>query len=122
MLLTNFNHSDWPSILKGRIHLPFGTAAGLDKNGEVLRPFPSCLVSFEPGTVVLHPREGNPQPRVYADVQNCNVYNAQGFPSNGLDVFSANLRRYRDQDGEAPVYTSICGIPNESNVSGVRTF
>ncbi len=97
--------------LKGREIFPFGTAAGLDKNGEALLPLSQIFGFLEPGTVVVKPREGNPRPRLYADSAHGDVYNAQGFPSRGLSFFMANLKRYREMGGTKPVYVSICGIP-----------
>jgi dihydroorotate dehydrogenase len=97
--------------LKGQNVFPFGIAAGLDKNADALLPLSRIFGFLEPGTVVVKPREGNPRPRLYADVAHDDVYNAQGFPSRGLSYFLADLRRYREAGGDKPVYVSICGIP-----------
>lgn len=98
--------------------VPFGTAAGLDKNGDALRAFSHFFGFMEPGTVVKDPREGNQRPRIHVDSENLDIYNAQGFPSMGLDYFMKNLLAYRKAGGKAPVYVSICGLPLSENPSG----
>ena len=104
--------------VKNKIIFPFGTAAGLDKNGEALMPLSKIFGFLEPGTVVVNPREGNPRPRVIADLKHGNVYNAQGFPSKGLEYFSRKLKQFKDRGGISPVYVSICGIPNDAGDLG----
>ncbi|MBU0530087.1 MAG: hypothetical protein KKG59_06315 [Nanoarchaeota archaeon] len=39
------------------------------------------------------------------------IYNAQGFPSKGLDYFLGKIRKYREDGYETPVIVSVCGIP-----------
>ncbi len=95
----------------GRQRIPFGTAAGFDKNGEVLCPLSHIFGFEEPGTVVLEPREGNPKPRVAVDDSKHEIYNAQGFPSLGMRRFVSNIREYKRKGGKAPLFVSICGIP-----------
>ncbi len=108
---------DFPELtitIKGRRMKPFGTAAGLDKNGEALIPLSRIYGFLEPGTVVVNPREGNQRPRVSSDSSRGDLYNAQGFPSEGLGYFLSNIQTYRDgtRDGtQVPIYVSICGLP-----------
>jgi dihydroorotate dehydrogenase len=95
----------------GKEVMPFGTSAGLDKNADALEPL-SYLFGFQEfGTVVMNPREGNKQPRVAADILNRNLYNAQGFPSKGLEHALANVRQYRERGGKGVLLASICGLP-----------
>ncbi len=106
--------------VNGQGIIPFGTAAGLDKNGDALGPFSDFFGFLEPGTVVVNPREGNPRPRVYADDPNLDLYNEQGFQNKGLEYFKNNLVSYKKQKGKAPVYVNICGMPmSEQNAVGV---
>lgn len=102
---------DFPNLhidFYGRKIMPFGPAEGLDKNGDALYPL-SHLFGFIPwGTVVVHPRPGNPRPRIAVDNKNDSVYNAQGFPHRGLRAAVENAEMY---NGKAPLLTSICGIP-----------
>lgn len=99
--------------LAGHDIMPFGTAAGLDKNGDALYPLSQVFGFLEPGTVVLHRRKGNDKPRVCVDNKNDVIYNAQGFPSKGLDYFLDRIKDYRARKGKAPIFISICGIPPE---------
>ncbi len=91
--------------------VPFGTAAGMDKNGDALMAFSQIFGFQEPGTVVLCQRDGNKKPRVAVDEKNLDIYNAQGFPSKGLNYFFSNITDYRASGGTAIVYASICGLP-----------
>ncbi|MBI2542734.1 MAG: hypothetical protein HYW24_00925 [Candidatus Aenigmarchaeota archaeon] len=112
--------------LNGRRLTPFGTAAGMDKNGDALLAFSYVFGFQETGTVVVNPREGNKRPRVATDNKKEDLYNAQGFPSRGLSYFKTNLANLRDVRGKPDscdefnpstlqkyplVYVSICGLP-----------
>ncbi len=97
--------------IKGIELVPFGTAAGFDKDAEALLPLSYFFGFLEPGTVTVMPRAGNPEPRVYSDDNNFAVFNAQGFPSKGLGHFKANLAYYRKHKGKKPVFANICGLP-----------
>lgn len=77
--------------------VPFGTSAGLDKNGHALLAFSGIFGFQMPGTVVLNYREGNKRPRVAVDEENLNMYNAQGFNHNGLKYFIERLDNYAFQ-------------------------
>jgi dihydroorotate dehydrogenase len=105
---------DFPDLhlqVAGNRRMPFGTAAGFDKDGEVLYPLSLIFGFEEPGTLVLHRREGNKKPRIAADAGERELYNAQGFPSLGAEHFATNAKRYRERGGKAPLLASICGIP-----------
>ena len=96
--------------IAGKSVAPFGTAAGMDKNGDALLPLSHLFGFMESGTVVVKPREGNARPRVavgeYGD-----LYNAQGFPSKGLDYFLENAKRYHGSGNDAAHLVSVCGLP-----------
>jgi len=100
--------------IKGKPVKPIGTAAGMDKNAESLAPLSHVFGFQEVGTIVKEPRQGNPQPRIAVDNQNEDMFNAQGFPSKGLDYALDNIVRYRER-GDAIIYASVCGLPNESD-------
>lgn len=73
---------------------PVGLAAGLDKNAECVRPLAALGFGFlELGTVTPQPQAGNPPPRLFRLARQRALINRMGFPSAGLDVFLANLRR-----------------------------
>lgn len=99
--------------IAGQNVMPFGTAAGLDKNGDALYPLSKIFGFLEAGTVVVNERPGNSRPRIAVDEIREEIYNAQGFPSKGLEYFLGNVRKYRKSGGKAPLLVSICGIPQE---------
>lgn len=102
----------------GRKVMPFATAAGLDKNADALEPLSYLFGIHTIGTIVLPEREGNPRPRVYADEKTGIIYNAQGFPSKGLNYAKGKLEEYRGNGGNGVVVASICGLPqNERNLN-----
>ncbi len=90
---------------------PFGTAAGLDKNCDAINPLSHLFGFQEVGTIVINPREGNKKPRVAVDNTLDEIYNAQGFPSKGLQYAKEKLKAYRLAGGRAIILASICGIP-----------
>ena len=74
-----------------------GLAAGFDKNAEVIAPVLNMGFGFtEVGTVTPKPQNGNPRPRVFRDIKNEAVINRMGFPNGGLDVFKANVKKFRN--------------------------
>lgn len=97
--------------MNGQDVIPFGTAAGLDKNGEALKPLSNFFGFLEPGFVGVNARQGNDRPRIYSDEPNLDMYNAQGFPTKGLEYFKNKIIEYRKQGGKKPVYVNICGMP-----------
>jgi len=107
----NFQFPRLQINLAGHTISPFGTAAGLDKNGDALYPLSQIFGFLKPGTVVVNPREGNAHPRVAVDNLNQTIYNAQGFPSKGLEYFLGNVREFRDRNDTTPLFVSVCGIP-----------
>ncbi len=102
---------------------PFGTAAGFDKNGDMLAPL-SYVFGFQTiGTVVVDPWEGNDQPRVAVDDKREDMYNAQGFPSKGKDYVIDKLQRYRRSNApQKPVIANVCGLPHVIRERGAASF
>ncbi len=47
------------------------------------------------------------------------VLNSQGFPSKGILYSQQNLSDYRRSGGRAVIYSSICGLPGESETDGI---
>lgn len=107
--------------IKGMKMQPFGTAAGIDKNGDALVPF-SYVFGFQTlGTVLVDERQGNNRPRVA--VGGGDAYNAQGFPSMGMNYALGKLRSYRDSHAtQKPVIASICGLPHVIREEGAASF
>jgi dihydroorotate dehydrogenase len=111
----NFDSSALHVNFGDRRAIPFGTAAGLDKNCDALEPLSHLFGFQEVGTIVVDRREGNPRPRVAVDAKNGDLYNAQGFPSNGLGYAENRLREYRSSGGKGFILANICGIPPDAD-------
>ena len=97
--------------------MPFGTAPGLDKNGDALRPLSKLFGYLKPGTIIVLEREGNSRPRVAIDEKLDEIYNAQGFPSKGLEYFTERLGEYDNKTIRCPLIPSVCGLPLEENLN-----
>lgn len=113
-LSPRFNFPSLEVDLKGHRVIPFGTAAGLDKNGDALFPLSYMFGFQETGTVVVTPSFGNPRPRIAVDNHQKNLYNAQGYPSKGLDYFLEKVQAFRKKDSRSFILVNICGMPSES--------
>jgi hypothetical protein len=104
--------------IKEKRWVPFGTAAGVDKNCLALEAFGNIFGFQEPGTVIIPGRKGNDKPRVAVSEKDQDIYNAQGFPSDGVEKSSKRLSDYRENGGNAKIIVSICGLPlDDSKVS-----
>ena len=104
--------SPWLEIsLNGHRVRAMGTAAGLDKNGDALMGLSHIYGFQEPGTVIVSQRKGNDMPRVFADSRHNDLYNAQGFPSKGMNYFLSKIRYFRETMPDYPIYVSECGLP-----------
>jgi dihydroorotate dehydrogenase len=96
---------------RGVSMLPFGTAAGMDKNCDALLAFENIFGFQEPGTIILPVREGNKRVRVAVLDDEKDLLNAQGFPSKGISHSVQNLNSYRQLGGKSQIFASICGLP-----------
>ena len=75
---------------------PMGTAAGFDKNAEVVDAIHRLGFGFaEIGTVTPRPQSGNPKPRLFRLLDDHGVINRMGFNNDGLDVVLARLKTAR---------------------------
>ena len=73
-----------------------GLAGGADKNAAALAGWQNMGFGFvEAGSVTLHPRAGNPKPRIWRMTDNQSLVNWMGMPGPGLQAFAANLRAFR---------------------------
>jgi dihydroorotate dehydrogenase len=113
----DFDFKDLHVQVAGWYTMPFGTAPGLDKNGDALRPLSKLFGYLKPGTIIVPEREGNSRPRVAIDEKLDEIYNAQGFPSKGLEYFLEKLRQHRILGIDGPLIPSVCGLPLEENLS-----
>src|SRR3989344_2016814 len=113
----DFDFEDLHIDITGKNVMPFGTAAGLDKNGDTLNPLSKLFGYQKTGTIIVPIREGNKRPRVAVDEKANEIYNAQGFPSKGLDYALEKIQKFRENNKEAVLIPSICGLPLEDNLS-----
>lgn len=89
---------------------PIGLAAGLDKNAEALRFWPSLGFGFvEVGTVTAHPQTGNPTPRLFRLVAENALINRMGFNNEGSEAMAERLTALREADQwpDVPVGVNI---------------
>jgi dihydroorotate dehydrogenase len=90
---------------------PVGVAAGFDKNCEMLEPMSYVFGYLNPGSILLKPRAGNPQPRIAVDDKRKALINAQGYPHRGLDYAVKNLEKYsKAPHGKAKMLLNFSGI------------
>lgn len=90
------NTSDLHLSLFGKtIRNPIGLSAGADKEAAALAGWSKMGFGIvEAGTVTLHPRSGNPQPRLWRMADNA-LINWLGLPGKGLVPFVENLRAFQ---------------------------
>ena len=90
---------------------PVGLAAGFDKDCEMIPSLDSLGFGYiTVGTVTLHPRPGNPKPRLFRDAGKASLVNAMGFPSRGLVPAARRLELYRSTGSRVPIAVSISGV------------
>ena len=74
---------------------PFGTAAGLDKDGRLAPSLYRQGFGFvEVGTVTPKPQKGNPRPRLFRHPAQRALVNRMGFPSDGMETIARRLERH----------------------------
>jgi dihydroorotate dehydrogenase len=87
---------------------PVGLAAGLDKNGLLIRDWGNIGFGFiEVGTVTPRPQEGNPKPRLFRLPQDRAILNRMGFNNDGLDVLASRLQKSQPHRGRLIVAGNI---------------
>ncbi len=75
---------------------PVGLAAGMDKNGLLIREWGDLGFGFvEVGTVTPKPQAGNPKPRLFRLPQDQAIINRMGFNNDGLEVLAGRLAKAR---------------------------
>ena len=96
---------------------PVGLAAGFDKDCEMIPSLASLGFGYlTVGTVTVHPRAGNPKPRLFRNAGESSLSNAMGFPSKGLAPAARQLELYRTAGGRTPVVVSVSGVTVEEIV------
>lgn len=75
---------------------PLGLAAGLDKNGEYIKPLADFGFGFiEIGTITPRPQPGNPAPRLFRLASHAALINRLGFNNVGVYRLISNLAKSR---------------------------
>ncbi len=98
---------------------PVGLSAGADKEAYALSGWSRVGFGFvETGTVTLHPREGNPKPRVWRQKQDSSVVNWMGLPGGGLEVFLSNVKKFRAQPSDLILGVSVASP--EGNIADLE--
>ena len=97
------------------IRNPIGLAGGADKEAAALPAWSKMGFGIvEAGTVTLHPRKGNPKPRMWR-LPNYGVINWLGLPGRGLDPFLKNLKRFKKH----PARGNLCVGASIASPDGV---
>lgn len=97
---------------------PVGIAAGFDKDCEVFRSLSRMGFGYVVcGSVMLHPRPGNPRPRMVRDPGREALWSCMGLPSKGLEPASRSLRK----NMELPVPLTV-NINAENHDDYLKTF
>ena len=79
---------------------PVGIAAGLDKNGELVRLWPQLGLGFcEVGSVSAQASAGNPKPRAFRLAKDEALINRMGLNNHGANAIAARLKRTKRTPG-----------------------
>ncbi|HEV8387624.1 MAG TPA: hypothetical protein VGQ03_08380 [Nitrososphaera sp.] len=100
---------------------PVGLAAGFDKDCDLLVPMSYVFGFLNPGSVLLHPRSGNPQKpkrggtvRISVDNDREAIINAQGYPHKGLEHVVKKLKLFSSgARGQGKILLNFSGITDE---------
>ena len=87
---------------------PVGLAAGMDKDGEVIKAMLTLgFGSVEVGTVTPNPQPGNPQPRLFRYPETHGIVNRMGFNNAGVEALKSRVQRFRQA---CPNHPGVIGI------------
>lgn len=98
-LAARYGHPD-PVLASERFGLrypsPIGTAAGFDKNADLVRVLPAVgFGHMEIGSVTALPSAGNPRPRLFRLPDDRALINRMGLNNQGADAIAARLTGFR---------------------------
>jgi dihydroorotate dehydrogenase len=105
-----------------RFPSPIGTAAGFDKNAELVRVLPALgFGHMEVGSVTALPSSGNPRPRLFRLPEDQALINRMGLNNRGCDAISARLTGFRS---EVPLTVNVAKThdPRILGADGVRDY
>jgi dihydroorotate dehydrogenase len=87
---------------------PIGLAAGLDKDGELIRYWPCVGFGFvELGTVTALAQPGNPEPRLFRFPAEEALVNRMGFNNHGSLALANRLRALAERGWTSPVPVGV---------------
>ena len=99
---------EFPSLL--------GSAAGFDKNAEVVDALFKIGFGFvEIGTVTPLPQIGNPKPRLFRLVEDGAVINRMGFNNDGAEIVSKRLKKRLNKGKKGIVGVNIGANKDSDN-------
>ncbi len=96
-----------------RLDIPVGTGAGIDKDGDLAKLYLTLCGFHTVGSILLHPRPGNPHPRLYRYPEALSMINAMGLPSRGISYVIKNLLQIPER---YVVIANIAGFTTEEFV------
>lgn len=103
------------SLFGKRIRNPIGLSAGADKRAQALAGWSKMGFGLvEAGSVTLHPRSGNPEPRMWR-MPGHSVINWLGMPGQGLEPFVKNLAAFAHH----PARRQLCVGASIASPNGV---
>ncbi|QDV09057.1 Dihydroorotate dehydrogenase (quinone) [Planctomycetes bacterium Poly30] len=103
---------------------PVGIAAGLDKNGELVRLWPGLGLGFcEVGSVSALPSAGNPKPRAFRLPEDEALINRMGLNNHGAEAIAARLARTgRPKDFRLAINIAKTHSPDILGDAGIEDF
>ncbi|MBI4491578.1 MAG: hypothetical protein HY690_02150 [Chloroflexi bacterium] len=97
---------------------PVGLAAGFDKNGDVAHSLVRLGFGYVViGSIMPHPRAGNPLPRVVRYPESRSVADSSGLPSKGRAYALERLGRLRGS--RVPVVANVGGLSAQDLAEGL---
>jgi dihydroorotate dehydrogenase len=109
-LLYSFSSDIGVNIGNKYITPPIGNAAGLDKDGELLRKLNCMAFGFlTVGSVLATQRKGNNRPIIARNKQEKTLVNSVGLPSKGINYVKRLLNNWNGK----PILVNIAGFSDE---------
>jgi len=107
LFATNSMHSVAINLMGIQLRSNIALAAGFDKNCSMLNSLDKLGFGYiVGGTITVHPRQGNPKPRIARYKLEESMINSLGFPNIGLDRIKNNLQNIKLK---TPLLLSISG-------------
>lgn len=110
------NKADLRRTLFGKpLRNPIGLASGADKGAVALSGWSKMGFGLvEAGSIAVHPRKGNPHPRMWR-MSDCSAINWMGLPGSGIESAVKNLAAFQAH----PLRKELCVGANIVSPDGV---